>query len=214
MPLDISICSLFSPKTPSLMLLQRRKFVIESRGSKKKYTFITERSKIAKYLCNLCSSQHKFNNEMNSRQLSHSLVSGQLLHHYQLPKPFFWDVLLHKDCCSFLSDKTCSRVWWPFAKKRELSFASSGEHRAVCSGVSRSEQSAQVLLVFWDATGWQRSDHASGRVLEQAVWRCCSQDWGPHQTAAPEPQWAQVHYSLVLTYPHIPHISHERWKST
>ncbi|XP_038592269.1 FERM and PDZ domain-containing protein 2 [Micropterus salmoides] len=53
----------------------RRKFVVECRGSKKKYTFITERSKIAKYLCNLCSAQHKFNNEMNSRQLSHSLVS-------------------------------------------------------------------------------------------------------------------------------------------
>ncbi|GLD57680.1 FERM and PDZ domain-containing protein 2-like protein, partial [Lates japonicus] len=53
----------------------RRKFVVESRGSKKKHTFITERSKIAKYLCNLCSAQHKFNNEMNSRQLSHSLVS-------------------------------------------------------------------------------------------------------------------------------------------
>ncbi|XP_078146913.1 FERM and PDZ domain-containing protein 2 [Centroberyx gerrardi] len=53
----------------------KRKFVIESRGSKKKHTFITERSKIAKYLCNLCSAQHKFNNEMNSRQLSRSLVS-------------------------------------------------------------------------------------------------------------------------------------------
>ncbi|KAG7226485.1 hypothetical protein INR49_003805 [Caranx melampygus] len=53
----------------------RRKFVVECRGSKKKYTFITERSKVAKYLCNLCSAQHKFNNEMNSRQLSQSLVS-------------------------------------------------------------------------------------------------------------------------------------------
>nr|XP_019938387.1 PREDICTED: FERM and PDZ domain-containing protein 2 [Paralichthys olivaceus] len=53
----------------------RHKFVIESRGSKKKYIFITERSKIAKYLCNLCSAQHKFNNEMNSRQLTHSLNS-------------------------------------------------------------------------------------------------------------------------------------------
>ncbi|XP_040885137.1 tyrosine-protein phosphatase non-receptor type 13 [Toxotes jaculatrix] len=53
----------------------RRKFVVESRGSNKKYTFITERSKIAKYLCNLCSAQHKFNNEMNSRQLSHNFVS-------------------------------------------------------------------------------------------------------------------------------------------
>ncbi|XP_057682737.1 tyrosine-protein phosphatase non-receptor type 13 isoform X2 [Corythoichthys intestinalis] len=54
----------------------RHKFTIECRASKKKHTFITETSKIAKYLCNLCSSQHKFNNEMNSRQLSHSMVSA------------------------------------------------------------------------------------------------------------------------------------------
>lgn len=56
---------------------QRRKFIVESRVSKKKYTFIAERSKIAKYLCDLCSAQHKFNNEMNSRQLTQNLVSGQ-----------------------------------------------------------------------------------------------------------------------------------------
>lgn len=60
----------------SFIFPQKHKFVVECRGSKKKHTFITERSKIAKYLCNLCSAQHKFNNEMNSRQLSHSLVSG------------------------------------------------------------------------------------------------------------------------------------------
>uniref|UniRef100_UPI003AAA2768 FERM and PDZ domain-containing protein 2 n=1 Tax=Centroberyx gerrardi TaxID=166262 RepID=UPI003AAA2768 len=60
----------------------KRKFVIESRGSKKKHTFITERSKIAKYLCNLCSAQHKFNNEMNSRQLSRSLVSEENIVQY------------------------------------------------------------------------------------------------------------------------------------
>uniref|UniRef100_UPI0037E954CF FERM and PDZ domain-containing protein 2 n=1 Tax=Semicossyphus pulcher TaxID=241346 RepID=UPI0037E954CF len=60
----------------------RRKFILESRGSNKKYTFITERSKIAKYLCNLCSAQHKFNNEMNSRQLSHSLVSEENIVQY------------------------------------------------------------------------------------------------------------------------------------
>ncbi|XP_008436151.1 FERM and PDZ domain-containing protein 2 isoform X4 [Poecilia reticulata] len=53
----------------------KRKFIIECRGNRKKYVFITERSRIAKYLCNLCSAQHKFNNEMSSRQLSHSLVS-------------------------------------------------------------------------------------------------------------------------------------------
>ncbi|XP_033990713.1 tyrosine-protein phosphatase non-receptor type 13 [Trematomus bernacchii] len=55
----------------------RRKFTVESRGSKKKYNFITERSKIATYLCNLCSAQHKFNNEMNSRQISQNLVSDE-----------------------------------------------------------------------------------------------------------------------------------------
>ncbi|KAM6963659.1 FERM and PDZ domain-containing protein 2 isoform 1-T1 [Tautogolabrus adspersus] len=60
----------------------RRKFILESRGSNKKYTFITERSKIAKYLCNLCSAQHKFNNEMNSRQLSHSMVSEENIVQY------------------------------------------------------------------------------------------------------------------------------------
>lgn len=85
----------------SSMFLQRRKFVVESRASKKKNTFITERSKIAKYLCKLCSAQHKFNNEMNSRQLTHSLVSGQLLH--------------HDDCqCLLLGCRTCW-VLSPFA---------------------------------------------------------------------------------------------------
>ncbi|XP_041819149.1 FERM and PDZ domain-containing protein 2 [Chelmon rostratus] len=60
----------------------RCKFVVESRASKKKYTFITERSKIAKYLCNLCSAQHKFNNEMSSRQLTHSLASEENIVQY------------------------------------------------------------------------------------------------------------------------------------
>ncbi|XP_070783707.1 FERM and PDZ domain-containing protein 2 [Enoplosus armatus] len=68
----------FHWKETATISSNRRKFVIESRGSKKKHTFITERSKIAKYLCNLCSAQHKFNNEMTSRQLSHSLVSETL----------------------------------------------------------------------------------------------------------------------------------------
>lgn len=81
--------SYFSVPNKRLVFLQRRKFIVECRGSKKKYTFITERSKIAKYLCNLCSAQHKFNNEMNSRQLTHSLVSGQLLHHN-----YWWSSLL------------------------------------------------------------------------------------------------------------------------
>ncbi|XP_076025801.1 FERM and PDZ domain-containing protein 2 [Genypterus blacodes] len=65
----------FHWKDTATISSNRRKFVIESRGGKKKHTFITERSKVARYLCDLCSSQHKFNNEMNSRRLSHNLAS-------------------------------------------------------------------------------------------------------------------------------------------
>ncbi|XP_066549290.1 FERM and PDZ domain-containing protein 2 [Amia ocellicauda] len=53
----------------------RKKFTIESSTSGKKHTFLTESSRISKYLLNLCSSQHKFQNEMNSRQLSHNIFS-------------------------------------------------------------------------------------------------------------------------------------------
>ncbi|CAL9702348.1 unnamed protein product [Knipowitschia caucasica] len=60
----------------------RCKFIIECRGSKKKYAFVTERSKIAKYLCDLCSAQHKFNNEMSSRKLSHNLISDDSMGPY------------------------------------------------------------------------------------------------------------------------------------
>ncbi|KAJ7987654.1 hypothetical protein DPEC_G00328720 [Dallia pectoralis] len=61
-----------------------RKFIIESRGNNRKHTFITERSKTATYLCNLCSGQHKFHNEMNSRQLSHSLASEESMMQYSV----------------------------------------------------------------------------------------------------------------------------------
>ncbi|RXM36888.1 FERM and PDZ domain-containing protein 2 [Acipenser ruthenus] len=48
----------------------RRKFTVESSSSGKKHVFLTESSKISKYLLSLCSAQHKFQNEMNSRQLT------------------------------------------------------------------------------------------------------------------------------------------------
>ncbi|XP_041943493.1 tyrosine-protein phosphatase non-receptor type 13 isoform X2 [Alosa sapidissima] len=60
----------------------KRKFLIESSTSKKKHTFHTERSHIAKYLCELCSAQHKFHKEMNSRQLSHSVTSEENIVQY------------------------------------------------------------------------------------------------------------------------------------
>ncbi|KAI4877633.1 hypothetical protein NFI96_022984 [Prochilodus magdalenae] len=48
----------------------RRKFTIECGPSGKKHSFLTESSKIAQYLLNLCSAQHKFHSEMTSRQLT------------------------------------------------------------------------------------------------------------------------------------------------
>ncbi|KAJ8365442.1 hypothetical protein SKAU_G00142730 [Synaphobranchus kaupii] len=55
----------------------RRKFSVQNSVSRQRHTFLTESSKISKYLLNLCCAQHKFYNEMNSRQLSHSLASEE-----------------------------------------------------------------------------------------------------------------------------------------
>uniref|UniRef100_A0A8C7YKX6 Uncharacterized protein n=1 Tax=Oryzias sinensis TaxID=183150 RepID=A0A8C7YKX6_9TELE len=53
----------------------RRKLVIECGGpSGKKHSFVTESTKIAQYLLNLCSAQHKFHSEMTSRQLNHTMI--------------------------------------------------------------------------------------------------------------------------------------------
>ncbi|KAM6956345.1 tyrosine-protein phosphatase non-receptor type 13 [Aplochiton taeniatus] len=61
----------------------RRKLTIECGGpSGKKHSFVTESSKIAQYLLALCSSQHKFHSEMNSRQLSHSATQDENLDKY------------------------------------------------------------------------------------------------------------------------------------
>ncbi|KAF3842129.1 hypothetical protein F7725_024080 [Dissostichus mawsoni] len=56
----------------------RRKLIIECGGpSGKKHSFITESSKIAQYLLNLCSAQHKFHSEMTSRQLNHTIIPDE-----------------------------------------------------------------------------------------------------------------------------------------
>ncbi|XP_029926756.1 tyrosine-protein phosphatase non-receptor type 13 [Myripristis murdjan] len=61
----------------------RRKLTIECGGpSGKKHSFITESSKIAQYLLNLCSAQHKFHSEMMSRQLNHSTVQDENIDKY------------------------------------------------------------------------------------------------------------------------------------
>ncbi|KAJ8418163.1 hypothetical protein AAFF_G00138720 [Aldrovandia affinis] len=70
------------PEEAEMEFLKRRKFTVASSTTGKKHTFVTESSKIAQYLLNLCSAQHKFHNEMNSRQLSHSMASDDNISKY------------------------------------------------------------------------------------------------------------------------------------
>ncbi|KAJ8284715.1 hypothetical protein COCON_G00035650 [Conger conger] len=60
----------------------RRKFSVQNSVSRRRHTFITESSKISKYLLSLCCAQHKFYNEMNSRQRSHSIASEESIPQY------------------------------------------------------------------------------------------------------------------------------------
>ncbi|XP_041032363.1 tyrosine-protein phosphatase non-receptor type 13-like [Carcharodon carcharias] len=48
----------------------RKKFTVQSSSDGKKHIFITDNSKTCRYLIELCSAQHKFQMQMNSRQLS------------------------------------------------------------------------------------------------------------------------------------------------
>ncbi|XP_078788100.1 tyrosine-protein phosphatase non-receptor type 13 isoform X4 [Oryzias latipes] len=62
----------------------RRKLVIECGGpSGKKHSFVTESTKIAQYLLNLCSAQHKFHSEMTSRQLNHTMIPDENISAYR-----------------------------------------------------------------------------------------------------------------------------------
>uniref|UniRef100_A0A1A8B6D0 Protein tyrosine phosphatase, non-receptor type 20 n=1 Tax=Nothobranchius furzeri TaxID=105023 RepID=A0A1A8B6D0_NOTFU len=62
----------------------RRKLIIECGGpSGKKHSFVTETSKIAQYLLNLCSAQHKFHSEMTSRQLNHTMIPDENISAYR-----------------------------------------------------------------------------------------------------------------------------------
>ncbi|XP_028278959.1 tyrosine-protein phosphatase non-receptor type 13 [Parambassis ranga] len=61
----------------------RRKLIIECGGpSGKKHSFVTESSRIAQYLLNLCSAQHKFHSEMTSRQLNHTMIPDENMDKY------------------------------------------------------------------------------------------------------------------------------------
>lgn len=78
-----------------MSVLQRRKLVIECGGpSGKKHSFVTESSKIAQYLLNLCSSQHKFHSEMTSRQLNHTMIPGEKTS--EIPCSYRFSLLIHE----------------------------------------------------------------------------------------------------------------------
>ncbi|XP_067828734.1 FERM and PDZ domain-containing protein 2 isoform X2 [Heptranchias perlo] len=55
----------------------RKKFTVQSSSDGKKHIFITDNSKTCKYLIELCSAQHKFQMQMNSRQLSQAAFAKE-----------------------------------------------------------------------------------------------------------------------------------------
>ncbi|XP_072138668.1 FERM and PDZ domain-containing protein 2 [Mobula birostris] len=55
----------------------RKKFTVQSSSDGKKHVFITENSKTCKYLIELCSAQHRFQVQMNSRQLSQAAFANE-----------------------------------------------------------------------------------------------------------------------------------------
>ncbi|MCJ8730583.1 hypothetical protein PDJAM_G00186240 [Pangasius djambal] len=76
-----------------------RKFTVECGPSGKKHSFVTESSKIAQYLLDLCSAQHKFHSEMTSRQLTYSSASDD----NKVKHPLIWRArqnLLKRMSCS------------------------------------------------------------------------------------------------------------------
>ncbi|XP_032868851.1 FERM and PDZ domain-containing protein 2 isoform X1 [Amblyraja radiata] len=55
----------------------RKKFTVQSSSDGKKHVFLTENSKTCKYLIELCSAQHRFQVQMNSRQLSQAASANE-----------------------------------------------------------------------------------------------------------------------------------------
>ncbi|XP_078055407.1 FERM and PDZ domain-containing protein 2 [Mustelus asterias] len=57
----------------------RKKFTVQSSSDGKKHIFVTDNSKTCRYLIELCSAQHKFQMQMNSRQLSQAAFANGTL---------------------------------------------------------------------------------------------------------------------------------------
>ncbi|XP_007902819.2 tyrosine-protein phosphatase non-receptor type 13 [Callorhinchus milii] len=55
----------------------RKKFTVQSSSDGKKHIFITDSARTCEYLIELCSAQHKFQMQMNSRQLSQAAFTAE-----------------------------------------------------------------------------------------------------------------------------------------
>uniref|UniRef100_A0A3B5BBR3 FERM and PDZ domain containing 2 n=1 Tax=Stegastes partitus TaxID=144197 RepID=A0A3B5BBR3_9TELE len=147
----------------------RRKFVIECRGSKKKYTFITERSKTAKYLCNLCSAQHKFNNEMNSRQLTHSLVSENIVQYAavcraqssnlksfscsETPQDDSGLTTPQDETLNKLCDDVTARIEARIRQQTPTKLGASSEREVICVSLKKDAKLGLIVIVGEDTVG-------------------------------------------------------------
>ncbi|XP_059802371.1 tyrosine-protein phosphatase non-receptor type 13-like isoform X1 [Hypanus sabinus] len=75
---DTRIASLrFQWREMERITFSRKKFTVQSSSDGKKHVFITENSKTCKYLIELCSAQHRFQVQMNSRQLSQAAFANE-----------------------------------------------------------------------------------------------------------------------------------------
>ncbi|XP_028821880.1 tyrosine-protein phosphatase non-receptor type 13-like isoform X1 [Denticeps clupeoides] len=144
----------------------RRKITIECGPSGKKHSFVTETSKIAQYLLNLCSAQHKFHSEMNSRQLTHTLTSDEILdkfspQHPQLKQMSCSEVVLNnvglntmpRQSISKSCDDLTAKMETQFRDQREQRQGSSSPKMLHCapSGESLQKQDSEAVSVTFSA---------------------------------------------------------------
>nr|XP_009305699.1 FERM and PDZ domain-containing protein 2 isoform X4 [Danio rerio] len=137
----------------------RRKFTIECSPSGKKHSFVTESSKIAQYLLNLCSAQHKFHSEMTSRQLTYCLASDDSVakytsicraRHEQIKRLSCSEIVLNNiglnglpsDSISKSCDDLSAKIGVRIRQQNEVNY--SPESRAPCEPKDQSQSSSPL----------------------------------------------------------------------
>ncbi|XP_058235782.1 tyrosine-protein phosphatase non-receptor type 13 isoform X2 [Hemibagrus wyckioides] len=118
-----------------------RKFTVECGPSGKKHSFVTESSKIAQYLLDLCSAQHKFHSEMTSRQLTYSSASDC----HKVKHPLIWRARQN-----LLKRMSCSEVG---LNNVGLSISSMNSISKSCDDLSAKIQQSRDLLQTHDTVG-------------------------------------------------------------